>query len=182
MTAVSVPGWCHNQPKRESHTRLHHTSFLVIVYVHAHVFAASKCAAQSSRLSRQMHALGHSAGLESSKNIIHSNQIQQRPGSRAGLHQQRHRQQPSQHTCAPAPAPTRQAGRQIPPRLRPPRYRQLQDQHHTMVLLESSPPQLADEGVGVGTPLPHLQDCVYLGEKQLLLYNGVMGGVGHCFA
>lgn len=53
-----------------------------------------------------------------------------------------------------------------------------------MVLLESSLPQVADEanGVGVGTPLPHLQDCVYLGEKQLLLSVDVMSGVVHCFA
>ena len=47
-----------------------------------------------------------------------------------------------------------------------------------MVLLaESSPPQVAD-GVGVGTPLPHLQDCVYLGKKQLLLSDDGYGWCG----
>jgi hypothetical protein len=43
-----------------------------------------------------------------------------------------------------------------------------------MVLLESSPRQVADEAVvGVGTPLPHLQDCVYLGKQAAASDDGL---------
>lgn len=105
-----------------------------------------------------MHVVSYQGGLESSKNIVHGRQPRAcRPVESRG------RFSPFQHISLQpaAPSPERRvAARVISTRLNRARYKQhqLQDQ---MVLQDLMP-----KVTGVGSALPHLQDCVYLGEQS----------------
>lgn len=110
-----------------------------------------------------MHVVSHQCGLESSKTLFVSKDTHVRPAYRPV--QSRGRPAPFQPSFHPAAAPSsdrRIAARVISTRLRPPRFRQ-QLLHDQMVLQE---PKV--QPTGVGSPLPHMQECVYLGEQRTL--------------
>jgi hypothetical protein len=116
-----------------------------------------------------MHVVSFTGGVETSKGSNNSSQPSRQQACWRPLAKARGRPPPFQVPQQPAADDRRVAARVVANRLKPPRFRQHTQDQSPMVIL-SEPKVPTGVAAGVGSPLPHMQDCVYLGEssKQVL--------------
>jgi hypothetical protein len=110
-----------------------------------------------------MHVVSFTGGVETAKGFDNSHYQARQQACWRPVAKARGRPPPLQAPQQPAADDRRVAARVVANRIKPPRFRQHTQDQPPMVIL-SEPKVATGVAAGVGSPLPHLQECVYLGE------------------